>query len=199
LSESDLVVSIALGIGLAAAAGFRVFLPLLVMSAAAVTGNLPLSEGFAWLATPTALAMLSVAAALEVLAYYIPGVDNVLDALAAPAAVIAGVIASAAVMTDSPALIRWTTAVIAGGGAAGLIHGTSAAIRASSTVATGGLGNFLIATTEVAGGFFLAFLALVAPLAALAVVLFIGLVALRLLRRLLRRAPVTNKPAAGEL
>ena len=199
MSESDLVVSIALGIGLAAAAGFRVFLPLLVMSAAGVTGNLPLSEGFAWLATPTALAMLSVAAALEVLAYYIPGVDNVLDALAAPAAVIAGVIASAAVMTDLPPLIRWTTAVIAGGGAAGLIHGTSAAIRASSTAATGGLGNFLIATTEVAGGFFLAFLALVAPLAALAIVLFIGLVALRLLRRLFRRAPVTNKPAAGEL
>jgi hypothetical protein len=170
LSESDLVVSIALGIGLAAAAGFRVFLPLLVMSAAAVTGNLPLSEGFAWLATPTALAMLSVAAALEVLAYYVPGVDNVLDALGAPAAVIAGVIASAAVMTDLPPLIRWTTAVIAGGGAAGLIHGTSAAIRASSTVATGGLGNFLIATTEVAGGVFLAFLALIAPLAALAVV-----------------------------
>ncbi len=143
--------------------------------------------------------MLSVAAALEVLAYYVPGVDNVLDALAAPAAVVAGVIASAAVMTDLPPLIRWTTAVIAGGGAAGLIHGTSAALRASSTVATGGLGNFLIATTEVAGGFFLAFLALVAPLAALAVVLFIGLVALRLLRRLLRRAPVTNKPPAGEL
>ncbi len=193
MSESDLVVSIALGIGLAAAAGFRVFLPLLVMSAAAVTGNLPLSEGFAWLATPTALAMLGIAAALEVLAYYIPGVDNVMDALAAPAAVIAGVIASAAVMTDLPPLIRWTTAVIAGGGAAGLIHGTSAAIRASSTAATGGLGNFLIATTEVAGGVFLAFLALIAPLAALAVVLFIGLVALRLVRRLLRRVPETGQ------
>ncbi len=72
MSESDLVVSIALGIGLAAAAGFRVFVPLLVMSAAGVTGNLPLSEGFAWLASPTALAMLSVAAALEVLAYLHP-------------------------------------------------------------------------------------------------------------------------------
>ena len=193
MSESDLAVSIALGIGLAAAAGFRVFLPLLVMSAAAITGNLPLSEGFAWLATPTALATLSMAATLEVLAYYIPGVDNVLDALVAPAAVIAGVIASAAVMTDLPPIIRWTTAVIAGGGAAGLIHGTSAALRASSTAATGGLGNFLVATTEVAGGVLLAFLALIAPLAALAVVLFIGIMALRLLRRLFRRAPVTGQ------
>ena len=107
MSESDLALSIALGVGLAAAAGFRFFLPLLVMSAASLTGHLPLSEGFAWLASPTALAMLSAAALLEVVAYYIPGVDNLLDALAAPAAIIAGVIASAAVMTDLPPIVKW--------------------------------------------------------------------------------------------
>ncbi len=90
MSESDLALSIALGVALSAAAGFRVFLPLLVMSAASLTGHLPVSEGVAWLATPTALAMLSAAALVEVLAYYIPGVDNLLDALAAPAAIIAG-------------------------------------------------------------------------------------------------------------
>ncbi len=90
MAESDLALSIALGVGLAAATGFRVFLPLLVMSAASLTGHLPVGEGFAWLATPTALVMLSAAALVEVLAYYIPGVDNLLDALAAPAAIIAG-------------------------------------------------------------------------------------------------------------
>ena len=62
MSELDIVVSIALGVGLAAAVGFRVFLPLLVMSGAAYGGLLPLSDGLEWLATPTALAMLSVAA-----------------------------------------------------------------------------------------------------------------------------------------
>ena len=84
MSESDIVVSIALGVGLAAAVGFRVFVPLLVMSGAAYTGHLTLSDSFAWLATPTALAMLSVAAIAEILAYYIPGVDNLLDAIATP-------------------------------------------------------------------------------------------------------------------
>ncbi len=192
MSESDLALSIALGVGLAAAAGFRVFLPLLVMSAAAVTGNLPVSEGFAWLATPTALAMLGAAALLEVLAYYIPGVDNLLDALAAPAAVVAGIIASAAVMTDLPPLVKWTTAVIAGGGAAGLIHSGNAALRASSTLATGGLTNPLVATAELAGGLIVSLLALAAPLAALALLVVVGVVGLRMLRRLLRARPNTQ-------
>ena len=114
MSEYDIVVSVALGVGLAAAVGFRVFLPLLVMGGAAYTGHLTLSDGLQWLATPTALAMLSVAAIAEILAYYIPGVDNLLDAIATPTALVAGTIAAAAVMTDLPPIVKWTTAVIAG-------------------------------------------------------------------------------------
>ncbi len=117
------------------------------------------------------------------LAYYIPGVDNLLDALAAPAAIIAGVIASAAVMTDLPPIVKWTTAVIAGGGAAGLIHGASAALRTSSTLGTAGLGNALVSAAEVAGSLVVSLLALAAPLVTLALLVIIGLVALRLLRR----------------
>ena len=82
MSGGDLALSIALGIGLAAAVGLRVFLPMLVMSIAAYTGHLTLGSGFAWLATPAALLMLSVAALLEILAYYIPGLDNLLDLVA---------------------------------------------------------------------------------------------------------------------
>ena len=73
MSELDLVLSVALGVALAAATGLRVFLPMLVMGTAAYTGYLPLSEELAWLATPAALMMLTAAAAAEVLAYYIPG------------------------------------------------------------------------------------------------------------------------------
>ena len=156
-----------------------------------------MSEGFAWLATPTALAMLSAAAVLEVLAYYIPGIDNLLDALAAPAAIAAGVIASAAVMTDLPPIVKWTTAVIAGGGAAGLVHGAGAALRAGSTLGTGGLGNPLIATAELAGSLLLSLLALAAPLVTVALLVIVGFVALRLLRRFFARAPTTTDPPAG--
>src|SRR4249919_1481811 len=81
--------------------------------------------------------------------FYIPGVDNILDALATPAAFVAGTVVSAAVMTDVPPMVKWTAAVIAGGGIAGLTQGVTAMLRAKSTVFTGGLGNLVIATAEL--------------------------------------------------
>jgi hypothetical protein len=105
---SDVALSIVLGIGLAAATGFRVFLPMLIVSGAAYTGYLPLGDNFAWLGTAPSLVMLSVAAIIEILAYYIPGLDNLLDALATPAAFVAGTVLSAAVMTDIPPMVKWT-------------------------------------------------------------------------------------------
>ena len=98
---SDLALSIVLGVALAAATGFRVFLPMLIASGAAYTGHLHLGDGFAWLGSPSALIMLSVAALVEVLAYTIPVIDNLLDVVSAPAAFIAGTILSAAVSRSS--------------------------------------------------------------------------------------------------
>jgi hypothetical protein len=194
MSGFDLVLSIALGVGLAAATGFRVFVPLLVVSGAAYTGHLSLGESFAWLATPAALTMLSAAALAEILAYYIPGVDNLLDTLATPAAFVAGTIISAAVMTELPPLLKWTAAVIAGGGAAGLTQGVTAMLRANSTVWTGGLGNPVIATAELGGALLVPLLALAAPLAAFAAVIFFIWLALRLLRRLRQASRPNQSP-----
>jgi Domain of unknown function (DUF4126) len=167
---SDLALSIALGVALAAATGFRVFLPMLIASGAAYTGHLHLDDGFAWLGSPSALIMLSVAALVEVLAYCIPVIDNLLDVVSAPAAFIAGTILSAAVMTDMPPMVKWTAAVIAGGGVAGLTRGLTGVLRAHSTVLTGGLGNFVISTAELGGAALISFLALAAPLVAIALV-----------------------------
>ena len=184
LSGFDLVLSMALGIGLAAAVGFRVFLPMLVMSVAAYSGHLTLGSGFAWLATPQALVMLSVAALLEILAYYIPGVDNLLDTIATPAALIAGTVVAAAVMTDLPPIVKWTTAVIAGGGAAGLTQGFTSLLRAKSTLTTAGLGNHLIATGEIGAALTLALLSLAAPLLAVVLVALLCWLAVRAMRRM---------------
>ena len=180
---SDIALSLVLGIGLAAATGFRVFLPMLIVSAGAYTGHLPLAESFSWLGTSSALIMLGVATIVEILAYYIPGLDNLLDALATPAALVAGTIVSAAVMTDVPPMVKWTAAVIAGGGIAGITQGAIAMLRANSTVWTGGLGNFIIATAELAGALVVS---LAAPVAALALVILFLWLTTRLLRRLLR-------------
>ena len=186
MSEFDLGLSIALGVGLAAATGLRLFLPMLVVSVAAYTGHLPLSDNFAWLAALPALILLSVAALIEILAYYIPGLDNLLDTLATPAAFVAGTIIAAAVITDLPPMVKWAAAIIAGGGIAGLTQTTSAVLRAKSTVLTGTLGNPVIATGELGGSLLLSLMALVAPLFTLLVIAVLLWLAFRWLRRISR-------------
>lgn len=182
------LLSIALGIGLAAAVGLRVFLPLLVMGVAAASGHLELAPSFAWLASTPALVMLAVATALEVLAYYVPGVDHLLDTIATPAAVIAGAVVAAAVMTDLPPIVKWTTAAIAGGGVAGLTQGMTALLRAKSTALTGGFGNSAVATGELGGSIVLAILAIAAPVIAVGLAVLLVWLAVRLARRLLQPA-----------
>lgn len=186
MAGADLALSIALGVGLAAAVGLRVFLPLMIVSFAAYSGHLTLSSGFTWLGTAPALVMLSVATALEILGYYIPGLDNVLDAIATPAALIAGTVVSAAVMTELPPLVKWSTAVIAGGGAAGLTQTLTALLRAKSTLLTGGVGNPVIASGELGGALALSVLALTAPWVALALIVCGAWFFLRVVWRRLR-------------
>jgi hypothetical protein len=196
MSEFDLGLSIALGIGLAAATGLRLFLPMLIVSAAAYAGYLPLSENFAWLATPAALILLGVAAIVEILAYYIPGVDNLLDTLATPAAFVAGTVISAAVITDLPPMVKWAAAIIAGGGIAGLTQSVTTLVRAKSTVMTGTLANPAVATAELGGSLIVSLLAILAPvLTALAIIALLWL-AIRWVRGLSRESRPT-KPQSG--
>ena len=98
----DMLLSIGLGVGLAAACGFRIFVPPLAMTLAERVGYLELAEGFAWLDSERALWILAAAMALETLAYFIPFLDNALDTLATPAATGAGILASASVLGDVP-------------------------------------------------------------------------------------------------
>src|SRR5262252_973616 len=157
---SDFALSIVLGIALAAATGFRVFLPMLIVSGAAYTGHLSLDNSFAWLATPAAL--------------------------------VAGTVVSAAVMTDVPPMVKWTAAVIVGGGIAGLTQGVTAMLRAHSTVLTGGLGNPVIATAELGAALIMSFLALVVPAVAIALIFLFLWLAIRLLHRRFRGSHSTN-------
>src|SRR5512135_1410736 len=110
------ILSICLGIGLSAACGFRVFIPLLVMSIASLSGHLDLSGGFQWIGTYPALVVFATASVLEIAAYYIPLVDNLMDSIAGPAAVVAGILVSASSFINMDPLLKWTLAIIAGGG-----------------------------------------------------------------------------------
>jgi hypothetical protein len=164
----DWFIAIAIGIGLAAATGFRVFLPLLIAGVAARWGGLPLADGFGWLSSNGALIALATASVIEVAAYYIPLVDHLLDLVAGPAAVLAGVLASASAMADVPPAIMWPIAVIGGGGIAGLTKTMSALVRAKSGWATAGFANPIVSTGETAGAIVTAIAAIVIPLISLA-------------------------------
>src|SRR5688572_12753348 len=142
------MLSVFVGVGLAAACGFRIFVPLLVMSIAAVSGQLTLSPSFQWIGSYPALITFGVATVLEITAYYVPWLDNLLDSIATPAAVVAGTIVTASVVSGMNPYLQWTLAVIAGGGAAGLVQGATVLTRAASTTTTGGLANPVVATAE---------------------------------------------------
>jgi hypothetical protein len=159
----ETLLSICLGIGLSAACGFRVFVPFLVVSIAHLSGHLPLSSGFAWIGTYPALIMFSVATVVEVAGYYIPWLDHLLDTIATPAAIVAGTIIMASVFSGASPLLKWSMAIIAGGGTAGLFQAGTVLTRAASTAATGGLGNPVFATIELAGATILSILAMVVP------------------------------------
>jgi hypothetical protein len=165
---TDLALALALGVALAAAAGLRVFIPLLLASVAAHAGHFDLSPGFAWLASWPALVTFAVAAVVEVAAYYLPGLDHALDVIMTPLALAAGVLLVVAPLGEISPLLRWSVAVVAGAGAAGITQAASALLRVKSTATTGGLGNPLVATTELGGSLMLSVLALLLPVLAVA-------------------------------
>ena len=176
----ETILSLITGIALSAACGFRVFVPMLVMSIAgyhgpplslpsgfvwfqSLTGHLPLAPGFEWIGTTVAMKAFAVATFCEIGAYYVPLFDHFLDHVTTPAAVLAGVIVMASSVTGLSPFLRWILAIIAGGGAAGIIQGTTVIARGGSTAASLGGANWIISTIEWTCSVVLSLVALVLP------------------------------------
>ena len=166
----DTLESIVVGIALSAACGFRIFVPPLVISVAAIVGHLPLSSGFEWVGTYPALIAFALATGIEIAAYYIPLVDNLLDTVATPTAIAVGTAIAAAVFPNTDPLWQWTLAALAGGGSAGIIQALTGFTRLSSTALTVGVGNAVVTTVESLGAFILSLLALLMPFFAISLV-----------------------------
>jgi hypothetical protein len=172
--NTETLLSVFVGVGLSAACGFRIFVPPLVMSIASLSGHLTLTSGFEWIGTWPALIAFALATVLEIVGYYIPWVDHLLDTVATPAAAIAGIVVVASTATGMSSFLRWSLAIIAGGGLAGTFQAMSSLARVTSTATTAGLGNPVVATLEAGGSAVLSVLAVIIPvLAAIAVVAII--------------------------
>ena len=161
----EIAIAVLTGIGLSAACGFRIFLPLLALNLASMFGYIGLAPGFEWIAGKQVTVAFGLATVLEIIAYYVPWLDNIMDAIASPVSVIAGTIATASLITDIPPSLKWTISIIAGGGIAGLLQGATVALRAKSTLFTGGFANFIVASLELAASLVVSLLAI--PVAAL--------------------------------
>jgi hypothetical protein len=181
---SHAILSLGAGLGLAAAAGLRVFLPMLLLGAAGHLGWITLGDEFQWVASGPALGAFGAATVLEIAAYYFPWLDNLLDAAAGPLAVAAGIVATAAVTSELPPAVRWSAAIIAGGGTAGVVQSLTSLARLKSTVLTGGLANPVLATVEWIFSLATAIVAIVLPALALVIVVALAVAAVRTGRRL---------------
>ncbi|QLE02965.1 DUF4126 domain-containing protein [Galbibacter sp. BG1] len=170
---AETIISIFLGIGLAASAGFRVFLPLFVLSLAAHFNIIDLSTDWQWIGSIAAIITLGVAMVLEIFAYYIPFVDNTLDALAVPLAAIAGTAVMVSTIADLSPVVTWSMAIIAGGGTATLVKGASAGTRLTSTATTAGLGNPIVSTVETGSSIFMSVVSIFFPVIAIVLTIII--------------------------
>ena len=169
----ETIVAVGVAIGLSAACGFRVFVPPLVIGLLHSTGHIELAESFYWMSSPIALTAFGAATVLEILGYFIPVVDNVLDAAATPAAVVAGTVVSASVITDVSPFVQWTLAAILGLGVTAPVQTATAATRAALTVSTAGLGNPVFAAGEVVGAGAMTAIGVFSPIVALAIAVFL--------------------------
>ena len=194
----DTLYAILAGVGLAGACGLRVFLPLLALSSACAFGFIEPPEGMKWLDSATAVFIFAVATALEVGAYYVPWLDNALDTVASPGAVVAGTISVAAMLPDVHPAARWSLALVAGGGAAGVVQVGTVVTRALSGATTGGVGNPVVSTVELAGSTLLVIFSLVLPILAALLVLMLVAWMLRAIVRW-RRTRAAHRAAPPEL
>ncbi len=189
----DTFISLLLGISLSAACGFRVFIPFLIVSGAALENWISLPSDLSWLDTNQAVILFAVASLVEVVAYYFPFIDNLLDTIALPLATAAGAWVTQSSLPQMNPLAQWTIAIIAGGGTAGLMKAFNSLFRLGSTGATGGLGNPLFATIELISAIFLSLLSLFVPvISGLIVLILLGWVTFKVWQWFKKRQQPTS-------
>lgn len=185
----EIIRNVCLGIGLSACCGFRVFIPLLIANIAHHLNVYELEGSFVWIGSWGATILFSIAAILEVVAYYIPWLDNILDTIALPCAIIAGALLMTASITGLDPQMRWALGIITGATAAGTIQLGTAITRLGSSTLTAGLGNSVVSNTENGSAVTFSILAFVIPIVISICLSVVFLIAVYLIiRRLFRKS-----------
>ena len=189
--DIELITAITLGIGLAASAGFRVFVPMLVASIAAYFGILPAQVSFAWLGSWPAMICFGSATIIEIVAYYLPWLDNLLDTITTPLAVGSGTLLLTSVLPIDNDMVKWATGFIVGGGISGTVQTGTVLTRLGSSTTTAGVANPIIATGEDTAAVVTSVLSLFIPLIVVSVLLVLTVILLIVFRKKIFRG-ITN-------
>jgi hypothetical protein len=181
---ADLLSTLALAIALAASAGLRAWLPLLLAGSLARLGVLDLGPSFQFLAQNKALVVLGVATAIEMIGDKVPVIDHALDVIGTPLRPAAGALLAASVLgTVSDPLTAIVLGAAVGAPSALLPHAAKSALRAASSALTAGLANPILSLVEDVVSILTFVLAVLMPLLVLALLGLTLFLASRWLRR----------------
>ncbi|WP_439151160.1 DUF4126 domain-containing protein [Winogradskyella sp.] len=189
---AETILSIFLGIGLSASVGFRVFLPLFALSLAVYFNFWELNESWMWIGSTVAVITLGIATVVEIIAYYLPVVDNLLDTIAIPLATVAGTAVMVSTVADLSPVVTWALAIIAGGGTAAAIKSSASVTRLGSTVSTAGVANPVVSTIETGTSVVMSVISIFLPVLAIILVLIILYIVYRLYKKLKLRKPKSS-------
>lgn len=164
------ILPILAGILLAAATGFRVFLPLAALSWAANLNYFELQPSLGWLGTKTAAGILTAAVVIEILADKFPAVDNFLDSINTFVKPIAGALVMAAPLISLDPAYAIVIGIAAGSTVAGGIHLLKAKARLAANLLTFGLAAPVLSVAEDAFTLLVIAAAIFVPLVGLVLV-----------------------------
>ena len=185
----QILIQVMLGIALSAVCGYRIFVPFLAMGIAGMAGYIQFADGFAWISSWPALLVFGVATLLEIAAYFIPHIDNILNAIALPAGAVAGIIVAASVISDMDPMLKWTLAIIAGGGAATVTGLLSNGVHQLSTAVSAGFANPVVSGAESVGTVAASVISIAMPIVGVALFVMVVVVSILIIRRFRKRKP----------
>lgn len=191
----QIVIQVLLGVALSAVCGYRIFVPFLAMGIAGMAGYIQFADGFAWISSWPALLVFGVATIVEIAAYFIPHLDNILNAIALPAGAVAGAVVAASVISDMDPMLKWTLAIIAGGGAATVTGLLSNGAHQLSTAVSAGFANPIVSAAESAGTVAASVISIAMPIVGATLFILVVVVSVVFIRRIRkkRRADSTAK------
>ena len=181
------LISICLAIGLAAACGFRVFIPPFLYGLFYRADLVTLNESWIWMGNDWIIILFGLASLLEISSTFLPWIDNILDIVATPSAIVAGTILASNCLDGIDPGLKWILSLICGIGVTGSFQVSTVVGRGLSSFFTGGLGNPIFALIEDINAIFISIIVILYPILGLLFVLIIAFIIRLSLKKLKNR------------